>query len=69
MFQVLSNSSITEDIVRSLAHNNNIAESGKVDSGATQKKFVANAAKRMEGLLDKDKVGLIFFSLSRLGRI
>ncbi|GAX79721.1 hypothetical protein CEUSTIGMA_g7162.t1 [Chlamydomonas eustigma] len=53
--QVLSNISISEDVVRALAHNNNIAESGKVDGSAAQKKFVANAAKRMEALLDKDK--------------
>ena len=43
--------------MRALAHNNNIAESGKVDASAAQKKYVANAAKRMEGLLDRDKVG------------
>ena len=56
--QVLANTGITDDIVRAIAHNNNIAESGKIDSSAAQKKHVANAAKRMEGLLDRDKVQL-----------
>ena len=54
---MLAHTGISEDIVRALAHNNNIAESGKVDASAAQKKYVANAAKRMEGLLDRDKVG------------
>ena len=52
----MANAAITEDIVRAIAHNNNIVESGKIGSSAAEKKYVVNAAKRMEGLLDRDKV-------------
>jgi signal recognition particle subunit SRP72 len=54
--EVLSNESLTEEVVRAIAHNNTIAASGKVDGSQQQRKYVAAAARRVEGLLDKDKV-------------
>lgn len=56
--EVLANETITEEVVRAIAHNNVIAASGKVDGTHQQKKYVAAAARRVEGLLDKDKVML-----------
>lgn len=60
--QVLANETVTEEVVRAVAHNNVIAASGKVDGTHQQKKYVAAAARRVEGLLDKDKVRLILIS-------
>lgn len=42
--------------MRAVAHNNMLAASGKMEGGAANKKGVANAAKRLEGMLDRDKV-------------
>lgn len=54
--QVLANTAVTEEVVRAVAHNNMLAASGKMEGGAANKKGVANAAKRLEGMLDRDKV-------------
>ncbi|KAG1664183.1 hypothetical protein FOA52_011360 [Chlamydomonas sp. UWO 241] len=40
-------------VVRCVAQNNCLAESGKIDPGASNKKAVANAAKALDALLDK----------------
>ncbi len=61
LLQVLSNSSINEEVVRAVAHNNMLVDSGRLDGGGgkgeVQKKVSGIAAKRLEVLLDRDKVG------------
>lgn len=53
--KVLSNSAISYEEARTVAHNNTMACSCKVETGAAHKKYVNNAAKRLEGMLDKEK--------------